>query len=134
PDAGLKFRIVRGCGQEHADTPDALALLRAGDERPRRSCTAKNTEKFPPPHVTPWLRRHHRNGSNECFDRAWKRLRHCNMRCWPMSDMGRCCRKSRFCDWAWAHVSLGLSSLCCRGRPLVPVLTQTIWTVVCPAA
>ena len=35
-DAGLKFRIVRGCGQEHADAPHALGLLRARRERPRR--------------------------------------------------------------------------------------------------
>ena len=34
-EAGLKFRIVRGCGQEHADTTHTLALLCARDERPR---------------------------------------------------------------------------------------------------
>ena len=34
PDAGLKFRVVRGSGQEHADAPHALALLRARRERP----------------------------------------------------------------------------------------------------
>ena len=33
-EAGLKFRIVRGCGQEHADAPHALGLLRARRERP----------------------------------------------------------------------------------------------------
>ena len=33
-DAGLTFRIVRGCGQEHADAPHALGLLRARRERP----------------------------------------------------------------------------------------------------
>jgi hypothetical protein len=30
PDAGLKFRIVRGCGQQHADAPHPVGLLRAG--------------------------------------------------------------------------------------------------------
>src|SRR6516165_2430441 len=35
PEAGLPYRIVRGCGQEHADPPHALALLRARRERPR---------------------------------------------------------------------------------------------------
>jgi hypothetical protein len=35
PDAGLIFRIVRRCRQEHADAPHALALLRACHERPR---------------------------------------------------------------------------------------------------
>ena len=35
PDPGLKFRIVRGCGQEHADAPHPLGLLRARRERPR---------------------------------------------------------------------------------------------------
>ena len=34
PEAGLKFRIVRGCGQEHADAPHPLGLLRAHRERP----------------------------------------------------------------------------------------------------
>ena len=44
-------------------------LLRARRKRPRRRAT-QNTEKFPPPHVRPWLRRRHRIGSNECFDRG----------------------------------------------------------------
>ena len=52
-DAGLIFRIVRGCGQEHADAPHPLGLLRARRERPRRRRTTQNTEKFPPPHVRP---------------------------------------------------------------------------------
>jgi hypothetical protein len=29
PDAGLRFHIVRGYGQEHADAPHPLGLLRA---------------------------------------------------------------------------------------------------------
>ena len=34
PDPGLNFRIVRGCRQEHADAPHALALLRAHRDWP----------------------------------------------------------------------------------------------------
>ena len=30
----------------------------------------------------------HRSESNECFERGWKQLRYCNMRCWPMSASG----------------------------------------------
>jgi hypothetical protein len=33
-DAGLIFRIVRGCGHDHADAPHSLALLRMRGERP----------------------------------------------------------------------------------------------------
>ena len=39
PEPGLKFRIVRGCGQEHADAPHPLGLLRScrnGQLPPRR--------------------------------------------------------------------------------------------------
>jgi hypothetical protein len=31
------------------------------------------------------LRRWHGNGSNDCFDSVWKRLRYCKMTRWPMS-------------------------------------------------
>jgi len=37
PDPGLKFRIVRGCRQQHADPPHPLALLRARRQRPHVS-------------------------------------------------------------------------------------------------
>ena len=33
-NAGLKFPIVRGCGQQHADAPHALGLLGVRRERP----------------------------------------------------------------------------------------------------
>ena len=33
PEAGLKFRTVRGCGQKHADAPHPFGLLRARRER-----------------------------------------------------------------------------------------------------
>src|SRR5437870_8565440 len=48
---GLKSGIVRGCGQEHADTPHALALLRMCGEWPSGYGAGKDTEKFTPPHV-----------------------------------------------------------------------------------
>ena len=48
-DPGLKFRIVRSCGQDYANAPHALALLRARRERPRRRRNEKGDE-FPPPH------------------------------------------------------------------------------------
>ena len=53
PDAGLKFRIVRGCGQEHADAPHPLALLRARRERPRRRRAAEQRDELAPLHV--WM-------------------------------------------------------------------------------
>src|SRR5262245_27689872 len=34
-EAGLIFRSVRSCGQEHADVPHPVTLLRARLERPR---------------------------------------------------------------------------------------------------
>src|SRR5215831_1938957 len=55
PDAGLKFRIVRGYGQEHPDAPHAVALLRMRRERPNRRA-AEQREEIPPPqiaHVAP---------------------------------------------------------------------------------
>jgi hypothetical protein len=39
PDPGLKFRIVRGCGQEHADVANPLALLRARRAATRPPCS-----------------------------------------------------------------------------------------------
>ena len=42
PDPGLIFRIVRGCGQEHADTPHPLGLLRARRERPRAAAPPRS--------------------------------------------------------------------------------------------
>src|SRR5262245_9939203 len=53
PDAGLKFRIVRGSGQEHADAPHAVALLRTCREWPRRRHAAEKRDELPPFHV--WM-------------------------------------------------------------------------------
>src|SRR5262245_64606954 len=39
--------IVRGSGQEHADAPHPLALLRARRERPRDRCPAECGQQFP---------------------------------------------------------------------------------------
>ena len=48
-DASLKFRIVRGCGQEHADAAHPLGLLRARRERPRRRRAAEKGDELAPP-------------------------------------------------------------------------------------
>src|SRR5262249_44617225 len=42
PHASLKFRIVRGCGQKHADAPHPLALLRVRREWP---CDCRGPEQ-----------------------------------------------------------------------------------------
>jgi hypothetical protein len=49
-DAGLKLRIVRGCGQEHADAPHPLGLLRAYAKRPRDRSAAKERNERAPSH------------------------------------------------------------------------------------
>ena len=49
-EAGLTFRIVRGCGQEHADAPHPLALLRARRERPRGRRAAEQRDELAPLH------------------------------------------------------------------------------------
>jgi hypothetical protein len=47
PDAGLKFRIVRGYGQEHLDASHPLALLRARRNRPTRRAAEQRDELAP---------------------------------------------------------------------------------------
>ena len=42
PSASLKLHIIRGSGNEHADTSNPLALLRTCCERPRWGHTAEN--------------------------------------------------------------------------------------------
>jgi hypothetical protein len=69
-EAGLRFRIVLGIADKHSDPPHLIRLLRTRGERPRRRRTTQNTEKFPPPHAPSPLRRRHRIGSNEHFDRG----------------------------------------------------------------
>src|SRR5215472_15914229 len=44
PDPGLKFRIIRGCGQEHADPTHTLTLLRSRRERPRSRAAEQRDE------------------------------------------------------------------------------------------
>jgi hypothetical protein len=44
-DAGLKYRIVRGGGQEDADAPHPLGLLRARGKRPRRRRAAEEGDR-----------------------------------------------------------------------------------------
>jgi hypothetical protein len=41
------LRVVRGCGQEHADAPHPLGLLRARRERPRHRATEERNELAP---------------------------------------------------------------------------------------
>jgi hypothetical protein len=52
-EAGLKFCIVGSCGQDYADPPNALALLRRHRHRPGGRSATENTKKIPPPHVRP---------------------------------------------------------------------------------
>ena len=66
----------------------ARRLLRARRERPCRRRAAEQRDEFAPPH-DPLLSRPHRSGSNERFDRAEVRLRYCNMKCWPMPQLGQ---------------------------------------------
>jgi hypothetical protein len=51
PDAGLKFRIVRGSGQEHADAPRSLGLLRFRRERPGDRRAAEQRDEIAAPYV-----------------------------------------------------------------------------------
>src|SRR5262249_28180498 len=53
PDAGLKYHIIRGCVQEHADPPHALTLLRARRERPRYRSAAEQRDECAALHV--WM-------------------------------------------------------------------------------
>jgi len=75
-----------------------IGRLGSSNERPH-SRTAEKRYEFAPLYVRPMLRRQYRIGSNECFDRGWKRLRYSKMRCRPMSEMGQKARTS-----VWAHV------------------------------
>src|SRR5438105_2416823 len=49
-EAGLKFCIVGGCGQEDADAPHALGLLRARGERAGDGRAAEQCNELPPLH------------------------------------------------------------------------------------
>src|SRR5262245_42150570 len=46
----LVMRIVRRCGEEHADAPHPLALLRPRRERPRGCRTAESQDELAPLH------------------------------------------------------------------------------------
>ena len=52
PHPGLKFRIVRGCGQEHADAPHPVGLLCTRRERPDGRGTCQRN-KLASPHRHP---------------------------------------------------------------------------------
>jgi hypothetical protein len=47
----LKCCIVRSCGQQHADPPHPLALLRARRERPRHRRAAEQRDELAAFHV-----------------------------------------------------------------------------------
>ena len=51
PDPGLIFRIIRGCGQEHADPTHTLTLLRARRERPSCRSSAEKRDELASLHV-----------------------------------------------------------------------------------
>src|SRR6516162_76438 len=50
PHAGLKLSIIRIGGQEHADAPHALGLLRACPKRPRDGRAAEQRDELAPDH------------------------------------------------------------------------------------
>ena len=50
PTQAEETEIVRGCGQEHADAPHALALLRARGEGPRGGAADKKRDERTPLH------------------------------------------------------------------------------------
>ncbi len=51
-DAGLKYRILRGCGLQYAETPHALALLRPRRQRPSRRRAAYDRDELAAPCMT----------------------------------------------------------------------------------
>src|SRR5262245_19754951 len=52
PGPGLKFAIVCARGQKHADATDALALLPARRQRPRRRAAQQSDELASPHSIT----------------------------------------------------------------------------------
>src|SRR5258708_1338607 len=52
-DAGLIIRIVRGCGQKHADAPQRPGLLGAGCKRPDCRRTAEKRDERAPTSLVP---------------------------------------------------------------------------------
>ena len=53
-------------------------------------CTAKKRDELAPLHVCPQGSGNGIVGSNENIDQAETRLRHSNMKCWPMSGPVNC--------------------------------------------
>src|SRR5262249_60282028 len=51
-ERSLPDLIVRGCGEEHADAPPGLGLLRARRERPCRRAAEKRDEVAAPHSIT----------------------------------------------------------------------------------
>jgi hypothetical protein len=69
------------------DSCTAASLLRPRYRRPRSSRASEHSEKFPPPHVRPSLSRQD-HAPQTSVDRAGNELRHCNMKCALMSQLG----------------------------------------------
>jgi len=85
----IKGRGTRVCSRQNSDALHFAGFLRARRKRPRDRRAADKCDELAPLHVRLKFRRPHRIGSNEYFDRGWKRLRYCNMRFWPTSGLGQ---------------------------------------------
>ena len=85
-DAGLTFRIVRGCGQEHADAPHPLGLLRARRKRPRGRRAAEKRDELAPFHypMSPVL-----PAERIAYLSYGRSLLRCGISVRPMSQMGQ---------------------------------------------
>ena len=88
-DAGLKFRIVRGCEAMAACRCAARARSAA---RARRAATQRlcrlERQEIPAVSCQSPFRRRHRAPQTSALIRAADRLRYCNMRCLPMPALG----------------------------------------------
>ena len=80
------FRRGREGRLEKCRSP-ASPAVRARRKRPHGRRLPKTPRNSRRRMSAPWLRRRHRIGSSECFDRG--RKLHCNMKCWPMAEMGQ---------------------------------------------
>jgi hypothetical protein len=52
-DAALLLRIIRGCGDQHADAPHPVAKLRSRHQRPRDGCASGQGNELAPLHIRP---------------------------------------------------------------------------------
>jgi len=99
-DAGLLFRFIRSCVQEHADASHAFALLRAGRERPRRRRAPEQCDELATFHSSV-SRASSRKDSTSQYGR---RLVRCGNSIGPMTGLG-----SFSTDWP-ARATRGMSA------------------------